>query len=247
MHRSPEERRGTDLLEVIVCSLEDALEAERGEADRMEVVRDLDRGGLTPSLDLVRQIKNRVRVPMRVILRESEQEERPSPSVLKNLSAALSELEKIGVDGVVMGYLRDGEVDVDTMAEVLRVTPKMPVTFHHAFDGSSAPLRAIEALRALPQVDRILTSGGAGNLLERAARLNLYVKAAGTPIAVLAGGGMTRDVLHVLSTRTSVREFHVGRAARDPGSGRVRASLVRQLKETLRSAPLCVSRRCAGD
>lgn len=43
------------ILEVIVCSVTDALEAERGGADRTEVVRDLDRGGLTPYLDLVRQ------------------------------------------------------------------------------------------------------------------------------------------------------------------------------------------------
>jgi copper homeostasis protein len=38
------------LLEVIVLSVEDARAAEEGGADRLEVVRDIHLGGLTPPL-----------------------------------------------------------------------------------------------------------------------------------------------------------------------------------------------------
>jgi copper homeostasis protein CutC len=60
------------VLEVIVTSLDDAIEAERGGATRLEVVRDLDRGGLTPSLGLVHDIVAAVRIPIRVMVRESD-------------------------------------------------------------------------------------------------------------------------------------------------------------------------------
>ena len=43
----------TPLLEVIACSVADAVEAEKGGASRLEIVRDLGRGGLTPPLELV--------------------------------------------------------------------------------------------------------------------------------------------------------------------------------------------------
>ncbi|HEX7332112.1 MAG TPA: copper homeostasis protein CutC [Pyrinomonadaceae bacterium] len=45
------------ILEVIICSVTDAIEAQKGGASRLEVVRDLERGGLTPTIQLVRAIK----------------------------------------------------------------------------------------------------------------------------------------------------------------------------------------------
>lgn len=60
----------TPLLEVIACSVGDAVEAEKGGASRLEIVRDLGRGGLTPPLELVAEIKRAVNVPLRVMLRD---------------------------------------------------------------------------------------------------------------------------------------------------------------------------------
>lgn len=229
-------RRDAYLLEVIVCSLEDALAAKEGDADRLEVVRELDRGGLTPSLNLVRQIKEATQLPLRVMLREDEQHTLSSHKRLKSLRTTLSEVEGIGVDGVVLGFLRKGEVDLEAMTEVLNVAPHMAVTFHHAFDETRSPLEALDLLRELPQVDRVLTSGGGGDVFERAARLESYREAASDAITVLAGGGVDESVLRVLLEKTSIREFHVGRAARHPIDAKVKASLVGRLKEVLRSA-----------
>src|SRR6188474_594629 len=66
-------RRGTKgmRLEVIATSLEDAVEAEAGGADRIELVRDLAAGGMTPPLDLVDAVLSRVRIPVRVMVRHT--------------------------------------------------------------------------------------------------------------------------------------------------------------------------------
>lgn len=222
------------MLEVIACSLEDALEAERGQADRLEVVRELDRGGLTPSLDLVRRIKEKSRLPMRVMLRESETDIRPLTEVVDHLCSTLSELRTIDVDGVVLGFLRQGDVDLETMSEVLSAAPDMPATFHHAFEEARSQLATLEQLSLLPQIDRVLTSGGKGTVSERAARLEAYCDRAGSALTILAGGGIDRETLRVLRAQTSVHEFHTGRAARGP-SGNVSADLVSELKEILES------------
>jgi copper homeostasis protein len=223
------------LLEVIVCSMDDVFEAERGGADRLEVVRELQVGGLTPSLDFVKRIQEASRLPLRVMLRESGQDFRPSSKTLDHLRAALLELERIGVDGVVMGFLREGELDLETMKEVLCVAPHVPVTFHHAFDDAHSPIEALESLRALPQIDHVLTRGGIGDALERAGRLQTYRENAGDALSILAGGGVDEDVLRVLCAHSSIREFHVGSAARD-ATGAVKARLVSSLKQILEQA-----------
>ena len=59
------------LLEVIVQTVADAREAEKGGADRLEVVRAISMGGLSPSIDLVRLIKDDTSLPLRIMLREN--------------------------------------------------------------------------------------------------------------------------------------------------------------------------------
>ena len=60
------------LLEVIACTVDDAVAAERGGADRIELVRDLGRGGLTPDIALTAAVVDAVRIPVRVMIREDE-------------------------------------------------------------------------------------------------------------------------------------------------------------------------------
>ena len=56
------------LLEIIVQTVDDARAAEAGGADRLEVVRDINQDGLTPSLGVVRAIQEATRLPLRVMV-----------------------------------------------------------------------------------------------------------------------------------------------------------------------------------
>lgn len=56
-------------LEVCVDSTASALAAQRGGADRLELCADLIVGGTTPSLALVRQVKETTGLPVRALLR----------------------------------------------------------------------------------------------------------------------------------------------------------------------------------
>ena len=67
-------------LEVIATSADDAVAAEEGGADRLELVTDLARGGMTPSLDVLDGVLAAVKVPVRVMLRESEAHEVSDPA-----------------------------------------------------------------------------------------------------------------------------------------------------------------------
>lgn len=225
------------MLEVIASSLKDAIEAEKGGAGRLEIVRDLKRGGLTPSYELVKEIKQSVDLPVRVMLRESEGYETSGKDEVDRLSAAAERFASLGVDGFVLGFLKDGEVDVELTQRVLACAPHVRATFHHAFEDARDKLRALREIKRLRQVDRVLSHGGRDELASRIARLREYAEVAAPELVILAGGGISGDALMKIRSETNIREFHVGRAARakfDVG-GEVQASLVSGLVQKLGS------------
>ncbi|HEU4869902.1 MAG TPA: copper homeostasis protein CutC [Pyrinomonadaceae bacterium] len=224
------------LLEVIACSVADAVEAEKGGANRLEIVRDLGRGGLTPPFELVAKIKQAVKLPLRVMLRESDSYETSSTSEIDRLCVAAVQFASLVVDGFVLGFLKDGEVDVERTQRVLACAPQVRATFHHAFEAARDKLNALDVIKSLPQIDRILSSGGPGDLELRVARLGQYAKAAAPELTILAGGGVDGDALLQIARDTNIREFHVGRAARAQFQveGYVQASLVSELVKKLR-------------
>jgi copper homeostasis protein len=226
------------LLEVIVQSVADARAAAAGGADRLEVVRAIEQRGLTPPLDLVRAIASETRLPLRVMVRECDGFSLSDPRELARLQRAIAAFAELAVDGAVVGYARGAELDLETTQAVLSAAPALPVTFHHAFDEARDPAAAIESLRRLPQVDRILTAGGGGDWSARCRRLERYAQyaaQAGAPLAILAGGGVDAAGLQALASSGCVREAHVGRAAREPQepTARVSADRVRHLKSLI--------------
>ena len=231
------------VLEVIACSVADALEAQRGGARRLEIIRDFHRGGLTPPLELVEDILNAVKLPVRVMLREGDNYEiagEAAESEREKLCSLATQFSELQVDGVVLGFLRKREIDVQLTERVLSYAPNLRATFHHAFEETADPIAAIRTLKGLKQVDRILTSGGTGEWRDKIERLSKYWDEADPEIEILAGGGMNSQSIRMISQATRIREFHIGRAAREPASvsGVVRSELVKGLVET-------VHERCA--
>ena len=86
----------------------DAREAARGGADRLEVVRNLEAGGLTPPDDLVRDIAAEVSLPLRVMVRENDGYS-THPGERAALADAAARFADLGVDGIVIGFARDGQ------------------------------------------------------------------------------------------------------------------------------------------
>jgi len=138
----------------------------------------------------------------------------------------------------VLGFLNDGEVDVELTQRVLACAPQLRATFHHAFEDAKDKLRAISEIKRLPQVDRILSHGGTDNLSLRVQRLAEYEQASAPELTILAGGGIDADAIVAIKRETRIREFHVGRAARldfqvdGPVQASVVSDLVRKLLST---------------
>jgi copper homeostasis protein len=223
------------LLEVIACSVKDAIEAERGGAGRLELVRELGRGGLTPSHAFVQEVRETVAIPIRVMLREADGYDVGGVDAGERLAALAARFAALGVDGVVLGFLRSGHIDVAVMETVLAAAGPVRATFHHAFDELPDPIAAVRELGRWPRIDRVLTAGGPGDWKRKAIRLDRFSAVAAPGITVLAGGGIDAEALKALSM-SSVVEAHVGRAARVPPTvdGVVSSQKVAELVEAAR-------------
>jgi len=224
------------ILEVIVCSVVDAVDAANGRADRLEIIAAFDRGGTTPPVELVMDILASVSVPVRVMIRETEEFTIIDESIIEKLCQSASVFAELPIDGLVLGFVRDNRIDVELTNRVLSVAPNIKATFHHAFEELDDPRRAIHDLKRCPQIDRILTDGGNGEWAQKIERLNEYRRDAAPEITILAGGGLDKEIIERIRRETNVREFHVGRTVRVPPAtdGQIDSQLVGEIISNLR-------------
>ena len=222
-------------LEVIACSVEDALAAEAGGASRIELTVQLEQDGLTPPPELVRDVAGRLKIPVRAMLRDRAAFEVGSLEDLARLKQQAREFAALGVEGLVTGFVSDAALDLEALEAIIAQAPAARFTLHHAVEHTRNPAAALRGLRRFANVDRALVSGGKGTLEERISRWAEYGEAFGPGRTLIAGGGLTLEMLPVLRERTSLRVFHLGRAVRSPeeSAGRVDAAKVRRACELL--------------
>ena len=197
--------------------------AHAGGADRLEVVREIERDGLTPSLDLVRALQAEVPLPLRVMVRESDGFGITGPEELRTLQRTIGILADLGVHGAVVGFARDGRLDLDAIRAVLSAAPTLPVTLHRAFDSVADPLAAIDEALTLP-ADRPHPD------LRRRRRL-------ADPLPPLQGVRGAGRIPHHLPAR---------RRRRRPGAGRARGVEVRQRSARRKGGERAAGRDRAG-
>lgn len=226
---------GALLLEIIACSVADAVEAARGGADRLEVACDMERHGLTPPIEVVREIQRAVSLPLRVMVREHDDFRCDRPGELERLCDSAAQLEALGVDGIVVGFERDGAIDEAALSAVLGAAPRTRATFHRAFDSARDPMKALATLKRHPQVDRVLSAGGEGPWSERAIRLAALAAHAQPQITMLPGSGVDAAAIGHILDAGLLTEVHVGSAARVPAqpTGPVSAEAVRELRRNI--------------
>ena len=234
-------RKRSPLLEVIACSVEDAVAAAEGGADRIELISHYEVGGLTPPIELVRDVLAAISIPVRVMLRDRESFEVVDPDEITQLSRTAETLQSLAatsphLEGVVLGFLRSpGPVlDLPLLGRILAMAPQLRATLHRATEDLPDPGSALAAVADLPQIDTFLTSGGPEPWPDKVDRLTEWQARAGER-TILVGGGVDATAMAILSRSQPLRAFHVGVAARRGNhvDGPVLAPLVRTLADQL--------------
>jgi copper homeostasis protein len=197
------------LVEVCCGSTEDALQAAKGGADRVELCSNLFQGGLTPTLGSFRTIKRNSDIKVNVMIRPREggflYTEKEWETALEDARIFAAE----GADGLVCGMLNeDGTVDMERTKQIVEIAGDIPVTFHRAIDVVPDWKEAIDQLVACG-VKKILTSGQNANVLLGLDTVKEMVDYAGDRLVVMPGAGITPDTAMEVAKRTGCTEMHV--------------------------------------
>lgn len=207
-------------LEICAGSVESAIAARDGGAQRIELCAALEVGGVTPSAGLIAQARKVEGLTLNVIIRP-----RGGDFLYNDYEAACMEQDihtckQLGVDGVVIGALTaEGDIDTVTCKRLIAAADGMSVTFHRAFDMCRDPRKALEELIAMG-CNRVLTSGQAATALAGAPLLKELVEQAAGRIVIMPGCGVNSSNAGAILKATGATEIHAS-ARRSVGSGMI--------------------------
>ncbi len=195
-------------LEICVDSVESAIAAGRGGAQRVELCSDLLEGGITPSTGLIAQVRRQIGIGLFVMVRPRGGDFTYTDYEFEVMQQDIRSARDLGADGIILGVLDDkARVDVRRTKLLVELARPLPVTFHRAIDMTPDPKAALDDVLQTGAT-RVLTSGGAAKVTEGLAAVACMVKAAGTRIAVMAGGGITPQTIVSVAEATGATEFH---------------------------------------
>ena len=195
-------------VEICVDSVESAVAAQNGGAQRVELCDNLMEGGTTPSVGAIEIARKLLNIKLHVIIRPRGGDFLYSASEFEIMKRDIAAAKSLNVDGVVIGLLdRDGNIDVLRTSELVEMSRPMSVTFHRAFDVCVDPFTAVDQLARIG-VDRILTSGQEATAIEGADLIAKLVEYAGDRITIMACGNLTERNINRIIVATKVKEVH---------------------------------------
>lgn len=195
-------------LEVCANSVESAINAQKGGANRIELCENIYVGGTTPSFGCIAETLNQLTIPVHVLIRP-----RPGDFVYSDMEfhQMLNDIEickKMGAKGIVSGILNaNGTLDKERTTELVWAAKPLSFTFHRAFDIMPEPLKAFEDIMGCG-CNFLLTSGQKSKAIDGAELIRQLIAIGGSKITLIAGGGINHNKILELA-RLGVTQFHM--------------------------------------
>ncbi|MGY8946575.1 MAG: copper homeostasis protein CutC, partial [Flavobacteriales bacterium] len=117
--------------EACVDSLEDAINAEKNGANRIELCGRLDLDGLTPSKKLIKNTFSALKIPIRVMIRPKHPSFVYSEDEINIMIEDINFCKRLGLDGVVFGCLdQNSNFDMIQINKLSKAAKPLNVIIH---------------------------------------------------------------------------------------------------------------------
>ncbi len=202
------------LIEIAVDTFRDSVTAQEGGAHRIELCSDLGSDGLSPSTELLREVRRAVTIPIYAMVRPRAGDFCYSSSEFLQMQREVELFCSLGADGIVLGILQtDRTIDIERTAQLVRTAHPVPITFHRAFDAAVDPLISLEGIIQTGAV-RLLTSGQRPSAPEGIPMISSLIRAAHGRIIVMPGAGIDVNTIGSIAALEGVRELHIGKGVK---------------------------------
>lgn len=196
------------LLEAPVFTVEAGLKAAEYGVDRLELCSDFGEGGETPSVGALSFLKEKIQIPVFVMIRPRGGDFVYSQEELYVMRKDIAILKSHGADGFVFGVLdKNGQVDKEACKYLMYAVEDSPCTFHRAFDISRDKDKAIEDIISCG-FQRILTSGGENDVTKGMSNIQKWLDQVSNQIIIMPGGGLKSSHISQLNKTGKLMEVH---------------------------------------
>ena len=210
------ESSGDVLLEACVENLDQALLAERKNADRIELCGRLDLGGITPPREMIISSVKQLSIPAKIMIRPRGGNFIYSDPEVELMISDIIFCKKNGIGEIVLGALTDkGEVDLPLIRYLSSLADPMKVTFHKAIDDVNDYMRSLEELSTLKTIESVLTSGTRKNAILGKPLLKNAIEIFSDTLSIIAAGSITNENIEKVHAELGAKEYHGKRIVGD--------------------------------
>lgn len=128
------------LKEACIVSLREAIAAETNGVHQLELCSHIELDGLTPDIELVKQVLSHVSIPVKVMIRPRGGNFTYNAEDKKQIIADIETMKAAGVKHFVYGSIANGSLDIEDISHVLRHIAQndyeiASLTIHKAIDS----------------------------------------------------------------------------------------------------------------
>ena len=220
-------------IEIACFNLESTLIAQNAGADRVELCADMSVGGITPTIEIIQQVREHLTIDLYVMIRPRGGNFVYSDSEFEKMKFEIETIKKLGINGFVFGILKeDRTINIEQNKALIDIAKPFPCTFHRAFDEVLDYEQALENLISCG-FSTILTSGTFPNVMKGKEVLEQLVIQANNRIEIMPGGGLRSTNISALDEMVNINWFHS--SAITDGSEIASLEEIVQLKKKLQS------------
>lgn len=199
----------TVVKEACVDNIQDAINAFKKGADRIEFCSNLDEDGLTPSnYDLI-SLKKSISIPVRVMVRPHSNSFNYNDDDLIQMKETIEFCKNQKFDGVVFGCLDDdNELDLNKIKYLADFAKPLNVIIHKAIDLTSSPLNSLKKLLEIDNVNGVLSSGGFETAELGTEVLKKMINISPNEFEIISAGKITNQNFKILHEKIDGKFYH---------------------------------------
>ena len=195
--------------EVCVDSLDDAINAEKNGANRIELCGRLDLDGLTPSKDLIKSAFSILKIPIRVMIRPKHPSFVYSEDEISTMIDDIKFCKNLGLDGVVFGCLDDEyNFEMKQINRLSEVAKPLNVIIHKAIDSTSSVFESLSLISKNSNINGVLTSGGERFAINAVETLKKMLVLVPNRFEIIIAGGITFQNFDKLNDIVNGKFYH---------------------------------------
>ena len=199
----------TVVKEACVDNIQDAINAFKKGADRIEFCSNLDEDGLTPSnYDLI-SLKKSISIPVRVMVRPHSNSFNYNDDDLIQMKETIEFCKNQKFDGVVFGCLDDdNELDLNKIKYLADFAKPLNVIIHKAIDLTSSPVNSLMNLLEIDNVNGVLSSGGFETAELGTEVLKKMINISPNEFEIISAGKITNQNFKILHEKIDGKFYH---------------------------------------